>query len=77
MSVKGFHGRRADWLLAGLFLVGSVQAKNFPQGPIIQPPSAPDDPAGLHEIEFTDDSVLHGTVQSLSPEEMPRAFDQV
>ena len=70
MSVKGFHGRRADWLLAGLFLVGSVQAKNFPQGPAIQPPSAPDDPAGLHEIEFTDDSVLHGTVQSLSPEEM-------
>ncbi len=70
MSVNGFHWRRGYGLLACIILTGLAQAKNFPQGPAIKPPSPPDDPAGVHAVEFTDDSVLHGTVQSLSPEEM-------
>jgi ribosomal protein L30/L7E len=35
-------------------------------GPAIAKPSQPFDPAGIHVVEFTDDSVLHGTVASIS-----------
>ncbi len=37
-------------------------------GPTIAKPSQPFDPAGIHVVEFTDDSMLHGTVASITAE---------
>lgn len=45
-------------------------AKNFIAEPPLPRPSLPYDPAGIHIVEFTDSSILHGTLTELANEEM-------
>jgi hypothetical protein len=53
-------------LAVGLLLVGGwTGAKNLSAIPHVPRPSLPYDPAGIHIVELTDESSLHGTLTSI------------
>ncbi len=67
MSVERIPWRGAMallWLLASAPAWGKLMA----QQPAAGRPSQPFDPAGIHVMEFTDDSVLHGTIKAIGPD---------